>query len=188
MFCRNMIKTIIIFLFVFFVSAFSSNLCAKELANIKTIFQEIISSVNKQEIFNLEKHSSPNDSSSRESFQMARSLASTYTQSYFPLNNNDVKYYSVKVYGTTYYTTYRYSQVYYNGEPCFLEYDSLDGSKAYYGHSGSKLKMYGVSFEGENYPWGGRDRPFRHPCHGRGRLFHCPNHYSTCGGTGQGHR
>jgi hypothetical protein len=153
MFCRNIIKTIIIFLFILFISAFSSNLYAKKLANINTVFLKIISSVNEQEIFNLEKHHSLNDSSSGASFQMAGSSPPTYVQLYFPLNNNDVKYYEGDVFGTTYYATYNYSQVSYNGKPCFLEYDSLDGSKAYYGHSGSKLKMYGVSFEGESYPF-----------------------------------
>jgi hypothetical protein len=147
MFCRNIIKTIIIFLFVLFISAFSSNLYAKELANIKTVFLKIISSVNKQKIFNLEKHYSLNDSSSGASFQMAGSSVSTYVQSYFPLNNNDVKYYEGEVLGTAYYTTYNYSQVYYNGNTCFLEYDSLDGSMAYYGHSGGNLNMYGVSIK-----------------------------------------
>jgi len=153
MFCRNIIKTIIMFLFILFISAFSSNLYAKELPNIKTVFLKIISSVNKQEIINLEKHYALNDSTSGDSFQMAGSSPSTYVQSYFPLNNNDVKYYEGEVLGTTYYATYNYSQVYYNGNTCFLEYDSLDGSKAYYGHSGSNLNMYGVSLEGESYPF-----------------------------------
>jgi len=150
MFCRNMIKTIVIFLFI---SAFSSNLYAKELANIKTVFLKIISSVNKPKIFNLEQHYSLNDSSSGASFQMAGSSPSTYVQLYFPLNNHDVKYYEGEVLGTTYHATYNYSQVYYNGNTCFLESDSLDGSKAYYGHSGSNLNMYGVSLENESYPF-----------------------------------
>ena len=153
MFCRNIIKTIIMFLFILFISAFSSNLYAKELANIKTVFLKIISSVNKQEIINLEKHYSLKDSSSEDSLQMADSSPSTYVQSYFPLNNNDVKYYEGEVFGTTYYATYNYSQVYYNGNTCFLEYDSLDGSMAYYGYSGSNLNMYGISLDGESCPF-----------------------------------
>ncbi|MEA3546058.1 MAG: PKD domain-containing protein [Thermodesulfobacteriota bacterium] len=151
---RNIIKTILICSFVLLTSAFSSNLFAEELnANINNVFLKIISSVNKQEIFNLEKNYAPSASFSGESFQPAASSPSTYVQSYFPLNNNDVKYYEGDVAGTTYYATYRYSQVDYNGNICFLEYDSLDGSKGYYGHSGSNLNMYGVSIEGESYPF-----------------------------------
>ena len=153
MFCRNIIKASIMFLFILFISAFSSDLYAKELANIKSVFLKVISSVNNQEILNLEKHYSLNDSSSGDSFQMADSSPSTYVQSYFPLNNNDVKYYEGEVFGTTYYATYNYSQVYYNGNTCFLEYDSLDGSKAYYGQSGSNLNMYGASLGDESYPF-----------------------------------
>lgn len=151
MFFRKLIKIFIIFLYILFFSAFSSNLYAKELENLKTIFLKVISSVNNQEVFNSEKHHILKPSSSGDSFQIAGALPANYVQSYFPLNNNDVKYYEGKVYGSTYYTTYDYSQVYFNGRTCFLEYDSLDGSMAYYGHSGNNLNMYGVSLEGESY-------------------------------------
>ncbi len=151
---RNIIKTILICSFILFISAISSNSFAEELnANIKNVFLKIISSVNQQEVFKLEKNYSPNASFSGESFQAAGSSPSTYVQSYFPLNNNDVRYYEVDIAGTTYYTTYRYTQVEYNGNTCFLEYDSQDGSKAYYGHSGTNLNMYGVSLEDESYPF-----------------------------------
>ena len=151
MFFRNIIKTIIIFLYILFFSAFSSNLYAKELSNIKTVFLKIISSINNQEVFDSEKQHILKPSSAGDSFQTSGVSASTYVQSYFPLNNNDIKYYEGEVYGTTYYATHDYSQVYFNGRTCFLEYDSLDGSMAYYGHSGSNLNMYGVSLEGESY-------------------------------------
>ncbi len=147
MYSRNILKTFMLFLFVLLGSAFSSNLYAEELANIKAVFQKIISSVNQGEIINLEQQYFLNDSSSKAPFRPESFSPSNYVQLYFPLNNNDVKYYQGQVYGKTYSSTYNYTQVYYNGTTCFLEYDSIDGSNAYYGYSGSNLNMYGMSVE-----------------------------------------
>ena len=151
MFFRGIIRTIIVFFYILFFSAFSSGLYAKELSNIKTAFIKIISSINNQEVFNSEKQHILKSSSAGNSFRTLDASASTYVQSYFPLNNNDIKYYEGEVYGTTYYANYHYSQVYFSGRTCFLEYDSLDGSMVYYGHSGSNLNIYGSSLEGEIY-------------------------------------
>ncbi len=71
---------------------------------------------------------------------------------YFPLNNNDIKYYETYIYGTYYNMTMSYTQVSYNGRTCYLEKDFSDGSMVYYGYNGDGLYMYGVSIENESYP------------------------------------
>ena len=49
---------------------------------------------------------------------------------YFPMHDGDSKNFS----WTTYNSTYTYSEAQYNGMSSYLEYDSIDGSKAYYGY------------------------------------------------------
>ena len=66
---------------------------------------------------------------------------------YFPLYNGDSKSYS----WSTYHSTYSYSDVSYHGINSYLEYDSLDGSKAYYGYSGDELLLYGGEADGLDF-------------------------------------
>ncbi|MEA3469572.1 MAG: hypothetical protein U9R57_15315 [Thermodesulfobacteriota bacterium] len=80
-------------------------------------------------------------------------LSTTPVQSYFPLNNNDIRRYSGTVHGTTYSTTMRYSSVNYNGRSCFREDDSIDGSIAYYGYNAGEVQMYGVMVDNVSYPF-----------------------------------
>ena len=63
---------------------------------------------------------------------------------YFPMHDGDSKNFS----WTTYNSTYTYSEVQYNGMSSYLEYDSIDGSKAYYGYSGDELVMCGAEAGG----------------------------------------
>jgi hypothetical protein len=77
---------------------------------------------------------------------------------FFPMNHNDVKNYEGSALGNTYSSTYRYTQVLYNGRTCFRETDSLDGSIVYYGYSASDLNMYGLSLDGDDWPF---DTPLR---------------------------
>jgi hypothetical protein len=83
----------------------------------------------------------------------AQPIGALPVQSYFPLNNNDIRSYSGRVYGRTYRATMRYSAVNYNGRSCFREDDSLDGSVAYYGYNAGELQMYGVMLNNVSYPF-----------------------------------
>lgn len=81
-----------------------------------------------------------------------RPAAASALQTYFPLNNNDVKYYEVYIYGTRYTGSLTYSSVSYYGRNCYLEEDSADGSMVYYGYSGNEMYIYGVALGDESYP------------------------------------
>lgn len=81
----------------------------------------------------------------------AAQLATTAVATYFPLHHNDVKNYGATFNATYYSATYTYTYRLFNGRMCYQETDSLDGSKAYFGHAGTALQMYGASLEGETY-------------------------------------
>ena len=81
----------------------------------------------------------------------AAQLATTAVATYFPLHHNDVKNYGATFNATYYSATYTYTYRLFNGRMCYREIDSLDGSKAYFGHAGTELQMYGASLEGETY-------------------------------------
>jgi hypothetical protein len=78
-------------------------------------------------------------------------LATTTVAAYFPLHHNDVKNYGATFNGTYYSAIYTYTYGLFNDRMCYRETDSLDGSKAYFGHAGTALEMYGASLEGETY-------------------------------------
>ncbi len=81
---------------------------------------------------------------SKDITQFTLEASSSAIERYFPLYNGDSKSYS----WSTYNSTYSYSEVSYHSINSYLEYDSLDGSKAYYGYSDDELLLYGAEAEG----------------------------------------
>jgi PKD repeat protein len=151
---RNRIKSLILSLSILWLLSAppAEGGAAEGAADIKPILLKILSSVADPNIGNfprddLETTSLPG----RDAKSMSAPLSVSPVQLYFPLNNSDVKNYEGSIYGNTYYATYNYSQVFYNGRTCYLETDSADGSKTYYGYSGSELQMFGGSDGIDNF-------------------------------------
>ncbi len=127
---------------------------AERAVDIKPILLKIISSVVDPNIGTVQQDDSESKSlPGRNAKSISAPLSVSPVQLYFPLNNNDVKNYEGSVYGNTYYATYNYSQVFYNGRTCYLETDSADGSMTYYGYSGSELQMFGASVGTDSFPF-----------------------------------
>jgi PKD repeat protein len=147
-------KTLILsFSILWLLAAPLTNVSAAERAvDIKPILLKIISSVADPNMGSLQKDDSESKSlSGRNAKSISAPLSVSPVQLYFPLNNSDVKNYEGSIYGNAYYATYNYSQVFYNGRTCYLETDSADGSKTYYGYSGSELQMFGGSDGIDNF-------------------------------------
>ena len=72
-------------------------------------------------------------------------LAQPTIETYFPLQNGDSKTYTSSVVANA---VYQYQQTTINGHSAFVEIDSVDDSRAYYGYSGDTLVMYGADAEG----------------------------------------
>jgi hypothetical protein len=138
-------------LFLFFASPFTSSATAMP-EDIKNILIQITPTIASQGIGVRQEKHLPEKVFSGNSEMSVLPAAVSAVRLYFPLNNNDVKYYEGSIYGSIYSGSYSYSQVYYNGRTCYLEYDSFDGSKAYYGFSGNTVQMYGAGLGTENYP------------------------------------
>lgn len=142
----------ITFSILWILSAPLAKVCAAELpVDIKNILLKITSSIVDKDfgsfqVDDSEGNSLPGDAESRLS-----PLAVSPIQMYFPLSNNDIKNYQGVILGATYYATYSYSQVFYNGRTCYLERDSADGSQTYYGYSGGQLQMYGATVDSESF-------------------------------------
>jgi hypothetical protein len=144
---KNRSKNFILaFSILWLLAAPPASVCAAELpADIKNILLKITSSIVDKDFGGFqdarsESNSLPGDAKSRLS-----PLAVSPLQLYFPLNNGDSKDYEVVISGTTYYATYSYSPILYNGRMCYLERDSSDGSQVYFGYSEGQLQMYGAS-------------------------------------------
>lgn len=150
---NNRIKNLIFsFSILWLLSALFPSICAAELpVNIKNILLKITSSIADQGTDSSEKDYSESKSLPGDAKLLSSPLAVSPVQLYFPLNNNDVKNYQGLILGSTYYGTYNYYQVSYNGRTCYLEQDSLDGSRVYYGYSGSQLQMYGATIDSESF-------------------------------------
>jgi hypothetical protein len=150
---NDRIKNLIFsFSILWLLSALFPSICAAELpVDIKNILLKITSSIAEQGKGGFQKDYSERKSLSGDTKLVSSPLAVSPVQLYFPLNDNDVKYYQAMIYGNTYYATYSYDQVFYNGRTCYLERDSMDGSQVYYGYSGGQLQMYGASVDGEVY-------------------------------------
>ena len=151
---NDRMKTLILsFSILWLLAAPLTNVSAAERAvDIKPILLKIISSVADPNMGSLQKDDSESKSlSGRNAKSISAPLSVSPVQLYFPLNNSDVKNYEGSIYGNAYYATYNYSQVFYNGRTCYLETDSADGSKTYYGYSGSELQMFGGSDGIDNF-------------------------------------
>jgi PKD repeat protein len=74
---------------------------------------------------------------------LSTDAVSSASEIYFPMHNGDSKSYA----WSTYNSTLTYSNVFYNGRNAFLEVDTQDGSKAYYGYLGGDLYMFGGKVE-----------------------------------------
>jgi hypothetical protein len=159
---RKKIATISIFSFflcLLLLAPITTAVGAEPTLNIKPALLKIISSVPGPNLHSLpieESQSEPLPEKDADSAAAPSDLSGV--RLFFPLNHNDVKDYEGSVSGTTYSATYRYAQVLYNGRTCFRETDSLDGSIVYYGYSGSDLNMYGLSLDGDDWPF---DTPLR---------------------------
>lgn len=151
---NNKVQNLILsFLMLWLLSIPFTKIYAAELpVVIKNILLKITSSIADQGSGNLQKDYSQGKSLSRDASVPLSSLAVLPVQLYFPLNNTDVKHYEGSVFGTTYYATYNYSEAFYNGRTCYLETDSLDGSKTYYGYSESGLQIYGTTIGNDSFP------------------------------------
>ena len=75
------------------------------------------------------------------------SAATATVQTYFPMQHGDSKSYTSN-FGSS---VYQYTQTSRNGQTAWRETDSLDGSQAYYGYSGSSLVMYGADASGLDF-------------------------------------
>lgn len=150
-FLKSITKNIIVFLILFFNS--STVYASERNEDMKSMLLKMFSSVGMQETADSEQQYLPRSPLGEDLLQPAGAEGANYVQTYFPLNNYDTKHYQGDVLGTTYYATYTYSRVYFNSVTCFRENDSLDGSRAYYGYSGTDLKMYGASVDGESFPF-----------------------------------
>ncbi len=147
---KNRIKVLIISISIaWLLSAPLAGVCAAELpVDIKPILLSITSSIADRGMGGFQKEYPESLSLAAGAESAASPLAVSPVRLYFPLNNNDVKYYEGSIQGASYYATYTYYQTSFNSRTCYVEQDSLDGSQTYYGYSGSELQMYGANVVG----------------------------------------
>lgn len=147
------------FLCLLLLVPITTAVAAEPTLNIKPILLKMVSSVTDPNLRNLPREESQSEPlPEKDADPIAAPSDLSGVRLFFPMNNNDVKDYEGSALGNTYSATYRYAQVLYNGRTCFRETDSLDGSRVFYGFSGSDLEMYGLLLDGENLPF---DTPLR---------------------------